>query len=73
MPGTTTEDPKLYTVRQTAELLGLQARTIRDYVKAGELVAVDVGAPCAKRPTLRVPAESLRAFLEARQTGRSAA
>jgi excisionase family DNA binding protein len=68
-----TTEPKLYTVRQTAELLGLQPRTIRDYVKGGELVAVDVGAPGAKRPTLRVPVESLRAFLEARQTGREGA
>jgi excisionase family DNA binding protein len=73
LTGTTTEDPKLYTVRQTAELLGLQPRTIRDYVRAGELVAVDVGAPGAKRPTLRLPVESLRAFLEARRTGKGEA
>jgi excisionase family DNA binding protein len=69
VPDTTTE-PKLYTVRQTAELLGLQARTIRDYVKAGDLVAVDVGATGAKRPTLRISVESLQAFLESRRTGK---
>jgi excisionase family DNA binding protein len=59
----TTTEPKLYTAGEVATLLGLQPRTIRDYIRSGELQSVNVGRAEASRPTLRVRAAELERFL----------
>jgi hypothetical protein len=64
--GATTHQLQLHTVAETATILGLRPRTIREYAKNGELAAINVGTADARRPTLRIPAESLAAFLAAR-------
>jgi len=51
------DDPRLLTVRQAAEVLGLGRSTVYELIAAGELETVSIGR-CR-----RVPLDALRAFV----------
>ena len=52
-------DPRLLTVRQAAEVLGLGRSTVYELIAAGELETVSIGR------SRRVPLDALRAFVAA--------
>jgi hypothetical protein len=56
--------PPAYTLREVARARRVATRTARGWVRAGLLVAINVGT--TDRPRLVVTAESLAAFDEAR-------
>jgi len=54
-----TADPRLLTVRQAAQVLGLGRSTVYELIAAGELETVSIGR------SRRVPLDALRAFVAA--------
>ncbi len=48
-----------------AKFLGCCTKTIEAHIKSGRLTAIHIGAPGAKRQTIRVSQASLNAFVEA--------
>lgn len=59
---------KVYTIEEVAEVLKVHDRTVRRYIKAGDLKAVNLGS--AGQPNWRIQEDDLMAFLESRKTGR---
>lgn len=59
---------KVYTIEEVAEVLKVHDRTVRRYIKAGDLKAVNLGS--VSQPNWRVQEDDLMAFLESRKTGR---
>ncbi len=55
-----------YTPPQIAEALGVDAETVRGWIKSGQLRARSLGTG-KKRPRRRVPESALDAFLESRE------
>ena len=51
-----------YTVAATAKLLGVNPSTIYKEIKSKRLGAIRLGGPDSKRPAVRIPAESLKAW-----------
>jgi hypothetical protein len=56
-----------FPVWQLAKLLGCHRQHIINLVEQGDLVAFDLRGPGSSRATLRIPRNSMIAFLEARQ------
>lgn len=52
----------MFSVKQTAELLGLHPETVRSLIRRGELKAVKI-RPLAKRPTYRVSQDAIDGYL----------
>ncbi|MEO2033396.1 MAG: helix-turn-helix domain-containing protein [Planctomycetaceae bacterium] len=53
--------PRL-TVRQVAELLQVKPQTVREFIAAGWLRAINVASPSALRPRWRIHVTDLAAF-----------
>lgn len=60
------EDPLLLTIPQTAEKLSVATNTVYRLIACGDLRAVDMTVPGAKRPKTRVRRDDLEAFIDAR-------
>ena len=58
---------RLLTIQQVAELCGVSAKVVRQWIRKGELRAVNLSAtPNSQRPRLRVSEADLVEFLHAR-------
>lgn len=60
--------PKVYSIREVADLLGLSAPTVRAYVKSGALVVTHELAPASggsERTHYRISAAEVQRFLDA--------
>jgi excisionase family DNA binding protein len=58
------------TVRDIAERFGVSVHTVLRWIRAGELMAVNVGrAPNGRKPRWRIPPEALAAFEALRTPG----
>jgi excisionase family DNA binding protein len=55
-----------YSVAEVAQALGVSRQTVVRWIAAGDLEAVDLRGPGAKRPKLRVRAAAVEKFLAAR-------
>lgn len=61
--------PNSYTVADVARRFGVSLHTVGAWIKSGELKAVNVArSRRAKRPSWRIPAESIAEFEAARTT-----
>ena len=60
-PGSGARVPKFFTVYQVAEALDVHPRTVRRWIKKGELVTHRFGG--AKRGAVRIAETDLKAFL----------
>ena len=58
---------KAHPVSAVAELYSVDDQTVRDWIKAGDLAAVNVGKAGAKRPSYRVTPEALEQFERSRR------
>ena len=69
----TNKNEALLTVREVADrmLLGYKARTIRQLIKNGEIRTVDVSAPGAKRPAIRIPESAITEFVERKKANQT--
>jgi excisionase family DNA binding protein len=56
---------KLHTVEQVAEWLGCSDDAVRQHIKTGELIAINIGRGKVRR-CLRIPDDELKAFLQRR-------
>ena len=56
-------DQALYTVERVAEILGVHPETVRNWIKSGELPAIDLGG----RAGYRISQRDLDAFLDKRR------
>jgi len=66
-PGPLSRDRSvMLTPAQVAAKLAIDVDGVRALIRAGHLVAVDVGRGARKRPRYRVPAEALESFIEQR-------
>jgi excisionase family DNA binding protein len=54
---------KHFSVRNAAEELGVCQHTILQFIRSGELRAVNVARPGAKKPRWRIPQAALDLFL----------
>jgi excisionase family DNA binding protein len=62
---------KRYTTGEIAEIAGVHERTVKDWIAAGELRAVNLSRKRnSKKPRLRVLESDWQAFLASRSTGR---
>jgi excisionase family DNA binding protein len=57
---------KLLTIPETADELGISPNTVYKMIACGDLRAVDMAVPGAKKPKTRVRHEDLEAFIDAR-------
>jgi excisionase family DNA binding protein len=57
---------RLYTVAEAAETLGTSKAYVYERLRAGELRSVDLGTPAKRK--LRIRADDLQAFIDARTT-----
>ncbi|HZM02576.1 MAG TPA: helix-turn-helix domain-containing protein [Candidatus Saccharimonadales bacterium] len=60
--------PVYVTVGQAAEYLGISTSQIANFFDSGELAAVNIGSPGAKRPAYRIARADLAAFERRRTT-----
>jgi len=56
---------KIYTIQEVAKLLQLSSRTVRDWVKAGELKSINLGKG-EVRDNTRITEQNLNEFLKRR-------
>lgn len=59
---------KLLTVKQVADIMSVDEKTIRNWIQRGDLRAVNIGR---LRPEYRIRPTDLDEFISRRQTGRS--
>ena len=52
---------------QVAEQLAVDPAKVLSWIRAGQLIAVNLAAPGKSRPRWRISADALRQFLEGRQ------
>ena len=57
---------KLLTIPETADELGISPNTVYKMIACGDLRAVDMAVPGARRPKTRVREEDLVSFIESR-------
>jgi excisionase family DNA binding protein len=57
---------KLLTIPETADELGISPNTVYKMIACGDLRAVDMAVPGARRPKTRIRLEDLESFIEAR-------
>lgn len=57
---------KLLTIPETADELGIAATTVYRMIACGDLRAVDMAVPGAKKSKTRVREDDLEAFIEGR-------
>ena len=55
-----------FSPRQVAEPLGVNSEKVRNWIRNGELIAINVGD--RQRPRWRIPKESLDDFLKRRES-----
>lgn len=60
-------DEPMLTVRQVAEHLSVDEKTVRRWIQRGELIALNIGG---LRPEYRVSRSNLNDFIQRRQTGK---
>lgn len=73
-PGQGTAELRLYTIPQTAELLGgVSEMHVYRLIAAGVLRVVDVASPGARRSKSRVRSDDLAAYIEHHTRGPAAA
>ncbi|MFB4275818.1 helix-turn-helix domain-containing protein [Nonomuraea sp. MTCD27] len=58
--------PLVFTIPETADLLRVHRDTVYEYIRDGDLKAIDIARPGAKTTKLRVPADALNAFIASR-------
>ena len=59
--------PSTYTVRDVCERFGVHEQSVLQWIRSGELVAVNVGRePGKQKPRWRITAEALKAFEDKR-------
>ncbi len=58
--------PKMLTVREVAERLGVKASRVREWIHGGQLVAVNVASDVSKVPRFRVAPDALATFEKSR-------
>lgn len=66
MPQTQDENKKMLTVRQVADEMNVDEKTVRRWINRGELNAVNIGRI---RPEYRISRASLEYFKRQRETG----
>lgn len=54
-----------FTTKQIAERLNVTERTVRRFIEAGDLTAIELG----KRAGYRISASDFQAFIESKKTG----
>lgn len=59
---------ELYTIEQIAEKLKVHDRTVRRYIKSGDLLAVNLGSE--SQPNWRIQEDDFLSFLEKKKTGK---
>jgi len=64
------KEPLLYTSEQTAEMLSITTKTLREFVKAGEIVYVPLGRGKTK-PRLGFHIADINDFIKSRRTRES--
>ena len=64
----TQESEKMFTVKEVAEQLRVDDKTVRRWIQKGELIALNVGG---QRPDYRISFSNLEAFKKQRQTGQT--
>lgn len=52
-----------YTTREVSEMLGVTVKAVRDWVRRGELAAMDLGGPVG----YKISENALKQFMERRQ------
>lgn len=62
------ENEKMFTVKEVAEQLRVDDKTVRRWIQKGELIALNVGG---LRPDYRISYTNLEAFKKQRQTGQA--
>jgi excisionase family DNA binding protein len=62
------ESEKMFTVKEVAEQLRVDEKTVRRWIQKGELIALNVGGV---RPDYRISVSHLEAFKKQRQTGQA--
>ena len=63
---TAEDDSLLLTIPQAADKLEIAPNTVYKLIASGDLRAVDMTVPGAKRPKTRIRRDDLEAFIEAR-------
>jgi len=58
----------VYRVKDVAQQLLLTEKTVRSYIRRGELQAIDIAKGRGTAPRYRIPAESVTRFLAERGT-----
>ncbi len=61
------DEEKMFTVKEVAEQLRVDEKTVRRWIQKGELIALNVGGI---RPDYRISYQSLQDFKLRRQTGK---
>ena len=61
------QDEQMLTVKQVAERLNVDEKTVRRWIQRGDLVALNIGR---LRPEYRVSRVNLNDFMQSRQTDR---
>jgi excisionase family DNA binding protein len=56
---------EIYTIKEAAELLKVHDRTIRRYIKSGELKAANLGSE--EQPNWRITEEDIKEFLDSKK------
>lgn len=59
---------KVYTVEEVAKILKVHDRTVRRYIKSGELQGSNLGTE--DKPNWRFTEEDIKAYLEKRRAGK---
>jgi len=61
------DEEKMFTVKEVAEQLRVDEKTVRRWIQKGELIALNVGGI---RPDYRISSTNLQGFKLGRQTGK---
>lgn len=59
---------KVYTIKEVSEMLKVHDRTIRRYIRSGELQAINLGSD--SQPNWRIREDDLEEFLEKKKVGK---
>jgi excisionase family DNA binding protein len=59
---------QLYTIEDVAKILKVHDRTVRRYMKSGELQGINLGTD--DKPNWRFSEEDIKVYLEKRRTGK---
>lgn len=59
---------KVYTIKEVSEMLKVHDRTVRRYIRSGELQAINLGSD--SQPNWRIREDDLEEFLEKKKVGK---